>query len=392
MGRVARRHQKAARKDRVAGVAERKLGVQFWLASGGDLTDDVEWAGDDRSDSDVDAVDDAVDDFLLKANSDGAPDPDDDADSWAGDGRDQGSDDDTWVACDDELHESVASDPDSDSSDGVWAREWARTLSTDAAPASLRGARTDSGDEEARLAREMLGDAAVVDDSGGESSDEESVEFGVGDEAADKRILAELLQGFEDDAEDQKYRASEPQGDWERVESKQTKRQRKKAAQKPPPPDSSSGDESSDASDAAPAIYREPIVTARELKRKRTGGGGSPRGGVVRARADSKTEVRRQRRAAKFAAEAARAPPPVPKKVMAHPGGKITSNKEEATAKFLRRQGKRGAEDDDFGVQPLLKKPAAQDWEEVVSKKTKKKRKRPVPTRSSLPLLLGLSG
>ena len=102
MGRVARRHQKAARKDRVAGVAERKLGVQFWLASGGDLTDDVEWAGDDRSDSDVDAVDDAVDAFLLKANPDGAPDgsdddgPDGDDDlSWAGDGRDQGSDDDT---------------------------------------------------------------------------------------------------------------------------------------------------------------------------------------------------------------------------------------------------------------------------------------------------------
>ena len=48
--------------------------------------------------------------------------------------------------------------------------------------------------------------------------------------------------------------------------------------------------------------------------------------------------VRRQKRAAKFAADAAKAPPPIPKRTFAHPGGKITSNKEEATATFLRRK------------------------------------------------------
>ena len=76
------------------------------------------------------------------------------------------------------------------------------------------------------------------------------------------------------------------------------------------------------------------------VKRKRKSGGNSPRGGIVRARADSKEELRRQRRAAKFAADAAKAPPPIPKRTFAHPGGKITSNKEEATQKFLRRQKK----------------------------------------------------
>ena len=48
--------------------------------------------------------------------------------------------------------------------------------------------------------------------------------------------------------------------------------------------------------------------------------------------------ARRQKRAAKFAADAAKAPPPIPKRTFAHPGGKITSNKEEATATFLRRK------------------------------------------------------
>ena len=88
MGRIARRHQAKRRRAREAGVAERKLDTSFWLASGGDLEDDASWAGDDRGDSDSDDVDE----FLLGANPDGAPDPDDDsggseddADSWAGD-------------------------------------------------------------------------------------------------------------------------------------------------------------------------------------------------------------------------------------------------------------------------------------------------------------------
>jgi len=80
------------------------------------------------------------------------------------------------------------------------------------------------------------------------------------------------------------------------------------------------------------------IVAPGEAKRRRTGGAPQPqRGSVVRARADSKEDLRRAHRAAKFAKEAD-APPPVPKKTMAHPGGKITSNKDEATAAFLARK------------------------------------------------------
>lgn len=50
-------------------------------------------------------------------------------------------------------------------------------------------------------------------------------------------------------------------------------------------------------------------------------------------------EDAKQRRAARFASDASKPPPPVPKKVMAHPGGRMTSNKDEATAKFLARRG-----------------------------------------------------
>ena len=48
--------------------------------------------------------------------------------------------------------------------------------------------------------------------------------------------------------------------------------------------------------------------------------------------------ARRAKRAGRFAADAAKSPPPIPKRTFAHPGGKITSNKEEATATFLRRK------------------------------------------------------
>lgn len=48
---------------------------------------------------------------------------------------------------------------------------------------------------------------------------------------------------------------------------------------------------------------------------------------------------KRAARAARFAREASAPVPAVPKKRMAWPGGKISSNKEEATAKFLERQG-----------------------------------------------------
>ena len=48
--------------------------------------------------------------------------------------------------------------------------------------------------------------------------------------------------------------------------------------------------------------------------------------------------ARRAKRAGRFAADAAKAPPPIPKRTFAHPGGKITSNKEEATATFLLRK------------------------------------------------------
>lgn len=47
---------------------------------------------------------------------------------------------------------------------------------------------------------------------------------------------------------------------------------------------------------------------------------------------------KRKLRAARFAADEAKGPPPIPEKRMAWPGGKITSNKEEATKKFLERK------------------------------------------------------
>ena len=199
---------------------------------GGDLEDDASWAGDDRGASDDD---DAVDAFLLGANPDGAPDPDDvdedgsdGADSWAGDGRDGGSDDDMWGACDDDDGDAAsASDPDSDSSDDAWAREWARRLSTD--ETSPRGAATDAGAEEARLAREMLGDDVVMADSG---SDDGSDSSGLDSES---RL----------------------------------------------------GQRSS--ADAPPAAYREPLVTTWDNKRKRRVGA-TRRARHVRARADSKEE------------------------------------------------------------------------------------------------------
>ncbi|KAH8066519.1 hypothetical protein JL722_966 [Aureococcus anophagefferens] len=50
-------------------------------------------------------------------------------------------------------------------------------------------------------------------------------------------------------------------------------------------------------------------------------------------------EKKKARRAARFAADAQQPPPPPPKKTFAHPGGKMTSNKEEATRKYLARRG-----------------------------------------------------
>ena len=66
--------------------------------------------------------------------------------------------------------------------------------------------------------------------------------------------------------------------------------------------------------------------------------------------------ARRAKRAAKFAADAARPPPPPPKRTFAHPGGKITSNKEEATANFLKRKA-------EAVQQPPAQRPAIYDEE-----------------------------
>jgi len=44
-------------------------------------------------------------------------------------------------------------------------------------------------------------------------------------------------------------------------------------------------------------------------------------------------------RAARFANDAKKPPPPPPKKTFAHPGGKMTTNKEEALRKYLARKG-----------------------------------------------------
>ena len=44
-------------------------------------------------------------------------------------------------------------------------------------------------------------------------------------------------------------------------------------------------------------------------------------------------------RAARFANDAKKPPPPPPKKTFAHPGGRMTTNKEEALRKYLARKG-----------------------------------------------------
>ena len=67
--------------------------------------------------------------------------------------------------------------------------------------------------------------------------------------------------------------------------------------------------------------------------------------------------ARRAKRAAKFAADAARPPPPPPKRTFAHPGGKITSNKEEATINFLKRKAEAEQQ------QPPAQRPAIYDEE-----------------------------
>ena len=48
---------------------------------------------------------------------------------------------------------------------------------------------------------------------------------------------------------------------------------------------------------------------------------------------------RGQARAARFANDAKKPPPPPPKKTFAHPGGKMTTNKDEALRKYLERKG-----------------------------------------------------
>jgi len=66
--------------------------------------------------------------------------------------------------------------------------------------------------------------------------------------------------------------------------------------------------------------------------------------------------ARRAKRAGRFAADAARPPPPPPKRTFAHPGGKITSNKEEATMNFLKRKAEAEQE-------PPAQRPAIYDEE-----------------------------
>ena len=66
--------------------------------------------------------------------------------------------------------------------------------------------------------------------------------------------------------------------------------------------------------------------------------------------------ARRAKRAGRFAADAARPPPPPPKRTFAHPGGKITSNKEEATMNFLKRKA-------EAEQQPPAQRPAIYDEE-----------------------------
>ena len=46
-----------------------------------------------------------------------------------------------------------------------------------------------------------------------------------------------------------------------------------------------------------------------------------------------------QARAARFANDAKKPPPPPPKKTFAHPGGRMTTNKDEALRKYLARKG-----------------------------------------------------
>ena len=281
MGRAARRLWVLPGRQRCARVARRAARK---------LSRD--WAGDARDDGGFDPLGRQGD------GDDGAGAGADDWADWAGDLRSLDSDDDggfDWArACEDDASEVGgaggfdAADDSSSSGEDSWAHEWARHLGG-AAPAAAPGRRAADGGAEVALAREVLGAAALVDDDDDDSEGEDGEDASEGED-----------------------------GD-----------------------DASEGSEGSEGGKAAPATCADfTIVRRKDLKKRRRQGPTSPnRGSIVRARADSKEEIRRQQRAAKFAADASRAPPPPPKRTFAHPGGVITSNKDEALAKYLARTG-----------------------------------------------------
>ena len=280
MGRVARRRVNRLRRVAIARGALRVAGG-------------AEWAGDGRDGSDVcDPADWEAACARELAELDGDASASDS--SWAGDDRSDASDGSVGAAWDRAVAEEMAAefgpafpdDDDDDDDDDAWAREWATTLNGPAA-----GANGADG-----------GDSSGGDSSDGDSSDDSDGDGDGDDSSVDEVALAREAVGAA----------------------------RVVGAGKPPPP-ATKPPKRGLATDFT-------IVAPGEAKRRRTGGPPQPqRGSVVRARADSKEDLRRAHRAAKFAKEAA-APPPVPKKTMAHPGGKITSNKDEATAAFLARK------------------------------------------------------
>ena len=275
MGRVARR-----RVNRL-----RRIAITHGVVS---AADGLEWAGDERQYGTAAA--DAEEEWqracareLAELNGE---DSESDVDSWAGDDRSatsEGSVDAAWDrACAEEMEAEFGpafpdDDGDDDDDDDAWAKEWAKTLTT-SEPSSA--AQDDTSDEQAS------------DDDDDDDDDD--------DEVVDEEQLARDMFGSDRLASDDEAPA-EP-------------------AARPP---------------QTCADFT--IVTEADRRKRKRGPLPPQRGQIVRARADSKEDLRKLRRAAKFAREA-ESPPPVPQKKFAWSGGKITSNKEEATAKFLERQ------------------------------------------------------
>eukprot|EP00629_Pelagomonadales_sp_RCC1024_P001122 CAMPEP_0119267076 /NCGR_PEP_ID=MMETSP1329-20130426/5345_1 /TAXON_ID=114041 /ORGANISM="Genus nov. species nov., Strain RCC1024" /LENGTH=298 /DNA_ID=CAMNT_0007266985 /DNA_START=149 /DNA_END=1042 /DNA_ORIENTATION=+ len=297
MGKLRRRRGRARRREAFKQALARAT-----------LNESLDWAGDTRADEE---------------NTWAAV-----AEDWAGDGRDgDGGEEEAWFrgALEAELGPADPDeDEESESEDDAWAKGGADPAAEAGFEAFFGAAfkRQDgaaAGDkepveDERQLAREMFGERMVEGDADAEADD--------GPGSLGNPCLPSIFDLPPEDVLGSEGAAAPAPAPL----SKKARRAAKKAAKA-----------AAKAPGAAPAaaIYAEDIVTAEDRQKAKKPGGFVQRGGIIRARADSQEELRKQRRAAKFAAEAQRPPPPVPKRSFAHPGGVITSNREEARAKFF---------------------------------------------------------